>query len=90
METLKVLYYLKKWAHATYDLNKGTNKVRERYCTDAISIVLKGEDDRAQYTFRLKAAQVTECNYGSLGSETNDLIKVNVQVIIIFQGIKVN
>lgn len=72
---------LEKWSHATYDLNKGTNQGKGRYCTDAISIVLKGEDDRAQYTFRLKAAQVTECNYGSLGSETNDLIKVNCTIV---------
>ena len=72
---------LEKWAHATYDLNKGTNIGKKRYCTDAISIVLKGEDDTPQYTFELKAAQVTECNYGSLGSETNDLIKVSCTMV---------
>ena len=65
---------LEKWAEATYDLNKGTNR---NYCTSGIYIYAKGEDDDVKYTFRLLRAQVTDCNYGTLGSETNDLIKVS-------------
>lgn len=68
---------LEKWAAATYDLNKGTNIGKANYCTDGIYIYVKGEDDEVKYSFRLKRAQVTDCNYGSLSSESNDLIKVN-------------
>ena len=68
---------LEKWAEATYDLNKGTNKGKANYCTDGIYIYVKGEDDTVKYTFHLLRAQVTNCNYGSLSSESNDLIKVN-------------
>ena len=72
---------LEKWAEATYDLNKGTNMGKRNYCTDGIYIYVKGEDDEVKYTFRLKRAQVTECNYGTLGSETNDLIKVTCTMV---------
>ena len=68
---------LEKWAEATYDLNKGTNMGKRNYCTSGIYIYVKGEDDDVKYTFRLLRAQVTDCSYGSLASETNDLIKVN-------------
>ena len=68
---------LEKWAEATYDLDKGTNIGKRNYCTDGIYIYVKGEDDNVKYTFRLKRAQVTSCNYGSLSSESNDLIKVS-------------
>lgn len=68
---------LEKWSHATYDLDKGTNIGKGRYCTNGIYIYVKGEDDDVKYTFRLLRAQVTDCNYGSLSSESNDLIKVN-------------
>ena len=70
-----------KWAKATYDLNKGTNYGKARYCTSGIYIKVKGEDDAVKYVFRLLRAQVTDCNYGSLASETNDLIKVNCSFI---------
>ena len=72
---------LEKWAAATYDLNKGTNIGKANYCTDGIYIKVKGEDDVVKYTFRLKRAQVTRCNYGSLSSESNDLIKVQATFI---------
>lgn len=68
---------LEKWAHATYDLNTGTNIGKKNYCTDGIYIYAKGEDDVIKYSFRLKRAQVTDCNYGTLSSESNDLIKVS-------------
>ena len=71
---------LERWAQATYDLNKGTNIGKKNYCTDAISIRIKGEDDVVKYEFFLKRAQVTDCNYGSLASETNDLIKVTCTI----------
>jgi hypothetical protein len=67
---------LEKWSEATYDLNKGTNIGKAKYCTDSIYIYIKGEDDNVKYTFHLLRAQVTSCNYGSLSSESNDLIKV--------------
>jgi hypothetical protein len=72
---------LEKWAHATYDLNRGTNYGKARYCTNGISIFLKGEDDAYKYEFRLIRAQVTDCNYGVVSSESNDLIKVNASFI---------
>ena len=53
------------------------NRGKANYCTDGIYIYVKGEDDDVKYTFRLLRAQVTDCNYGSLSSESNDLIKVN-------------
>ena len=68
---------LEKWAHATYNLDKGTNIGKRNYCTDGISIILKGEDDTPKYKFRLRRAQVTNCNYGAASSESNDLIKVS-------------
>ena len=68
---------LEKWAKATYDLDKGTNIGKAKYCTNAITIYAKGEDDQVKYTFRLLRAQVTDCNYGTLSSESNDLIKVS-------------
>ena len=72
---------LEKWAKATYDLNKGTNIGKARYCTSGIYIKVKGEDDSVKYSFRLLRAQVTSCNYGSLSSEANDLIKVQCSFI---------
>ncbi len=68
---------LEKWAHATYDLDKGTNIGKRNYCTDAITIMLKGEDNTPKYKFRLRRAQVTSCNYGQVSSESNDLIRVS-------------
>ena len=72
---------LEKWANATYNLNKGTNAGKRNYCTSGISIYLKGEDDAIKYEFRLLRAQVTDCNYGTVSSESNDLIKVNCSFI---------
>ena len=72
---------LQKWAHATYDLNKGTNIGKANYCTDGISIYLKGEDDSVKYEFRLLRAQVTDCTYGTVSSESNDLIRVSATFI---------
>lgn len=72
---------LEKWAHATYDLDKGTNAGKRNYCTNGISIYLKGEDDAIKYEFRLIRAQVTDCQYGTVSSESNDLIKVNASFI---------
>ena len=76
-----ILTLLEKWAHATYDLNTGTNIGKARYCTDGISIYMKGEDDVVKYIFRMLRAQVTRCNYGTLSSESNDLIKVNATFV---------
>ena len=72
---------LEKWAHATYNLDKGTNAGKRNYCTDGISIYLKGEDDAIKYEFHLLRAQVTDCSYGTASSESNDLIKVNASFI---------
>lgn len=72
---------LEKWAKATYDLDKGTNAGKARYCTDAISIYLKGEDDVVKYEFHLLRAQVTDCQYGTVSSESNDLIRVSAGFI---------
>lgn len=72
---------LEKWAHATYNLDKGTNAGKRNYCTDAISIYCKGEDDEIKYEFHLLRAQVTDISYGTVSSESNDLIKVNASFI---------
>ena len=72
---------LETWAHATYDINRGTNIGKRNYCTDAISIRLKGEDDTVKYQFRLRRAQVTDCQYGTVSSESNDLIKVSCTMV---------
>jgi hypothetical protein len=83
---------LEKWAYATYDLDKGTNVGKRNYCTDGIYIYLKGEDDQYKYTFRLLRAQVTNCNYGTVSSEANDLIKVQCTFIYdnyeVYEGYK--
>lgn len=68
---------LEKWARATYDLDKGTNIGKRNYCTSGIYIYVKGEDNAVKYIFRLLRAQVTDCNYGTVSSESNDLIKVS-------------
>lgn len=72
---------LEKWSHATYDLDRGTNIGKANYCTDAICIRAKGEDDQIKYEFRLKRAQVTNCSYGTLSSESNDLLRVSATFV---------
>lgn len=71
---------LEKWSKATYNLNDGTNIGKAKYCTDAIHILVKGEDDNVKYTFHLIRAQVTDCQYGQVNSESNDLIKVSCTI----------
>lgn len=72
---------LERWSKATYNLNTGMNAGKARYCTSGISIYIKGEDDAIKYKFRLLRAQVTDCNYGNVASESNDLIKVQCSLI---------
>ena len=72
---------LEVWSHATYDLDRGTNIGKANYCTDGIYINLKGEDDQVKYSFHPMRSQVTNCNYGSVSSESNDLIKVSCTLI---------
>ena len=83
---------LEKWSHATYDLERGTNIGKARYCTSGIYIYLKGEDNTYKYTFRLVRAQVTNCNYGAVDSESNALIKVQATFIYdnyeVYEGYK--
>ena len=67
--------------YATYNLNTGTNKGKLNYCTDGITIKLKGEDDSVKYMFRLLRAQPTEINYGTVSSEGNDLLKVTCTLV---------
>ena len=76
-----ILTILEKWSKATYDLNTGTNIGKANYCTDGISIYIKGEDDSDKYIFRLLRAQVTRCNYGQVSSESNDLLRVSAEFI---------
>lgn len=76
-----ILTLLEKWSHATYDLNRGTNIGKANYCTSGISIRLKGEDDSIKYNFRMLRAQPTTCNYGSVASESNDLIRVSAEFV---------
>lgn len=76
-----VIRMCEKWAHATYDLNRGTNIGKALYCTDGIYINLKGEDDTIQYSFHLLRAQITDCDYGTINSESNELLKVSCTMV---------
>jgi len=72
---------LEKWGAATYNLNTGTNKGKQNYCTDGITIKLKGEDNVIKYQFRLLRAQPTEVNYQTVNSEGNELLKVSCTLV---------
>ena len=72
---------LEKWSKATYDLDRGTNIGKAKYCTNGIYIKIKGEDNSDKYIFRLLRAQVTDCSYGTVASESNDLIRVSANFI---------
>lgn len=78
---VSVLRMCEKWAHATYDLNTGTNIGKGQYCTDNIYICLKSENDALEYTFHLLRAQLTDCQYGTVNSESNELLKITCGLI---------
>jgi hypothetical protein len=84
----KSIYYMcETWANNTYNLNRGTNVGKARYCTDSIYIRLRTELDAIAYSFQLLRAQPTSCNYGSLNSEGNELVKV--QMTLVYDNYKV-
>ena len=72
---------LQKWGNACYDLNTGNNRGKAGYSVDAITIRVKGEDGITRYWFRLKRAQVTQVDYGTMNSEGNDLLRVSCTII---------
>lgn len=71
---------LERWGDACYNLNTGNNAGKAGYCSDAISIRIKGEDGNTRYRFRLLRAQIIEMEYGTLESEGEKLIDVSCKI----------
>lgn len=82
-----IYYMLENWSNNTYNLNRGTNIGKANYCTDAIYIRLRNEKDDIAYSFQLLRAQPTTVNYGSLNSEGNELVKV--QMTLVYDNYKI-
>ncbi len=72
---------LRKWEKATYDLNTGANAGKANYCTDGISIRLKGENQTTKYRFHLLRAQVTNIDTQEISSEGDELLKVGCTIV---------
>ena len=72
---------LEKAQNSCYSLDKGTNVGKAKYCTDAFTIKCKAEDDTVKYIFQPLRAQITNCNYGTLSSEQNDLLRVSMSLV---------
>ena len=71
---------LRKWEEATYNLNDGSNKGKAQYCTDAISIRIKGEDQITKYRFHLLRAQVGALDFKQVNSESNEMLRVSCTI----------
>ena len=71
---------LRKWENATYNLNDGTNKGKALYCTDAISIRVKAENDQTKYRFHLLRAQVAGLDFKQVNSESNEMLRVSCTI----------
>lgn len=76
-----IFYMLEMWGANCYNLNRGTNIGKGKYCTDAIWIRLRSELDQIAYTFQLLRAQPTEVNYGTLNSEGGELVRVSMTLV---------
>lgn len=87
LQRKSIYYMLETWSNNTYNLNRGTNRGKAQYCTDSIFIRLRTELDAIAYSFQLLRAQPTSVNYGSLSSEGNELVKV--QMTLVYDNYKV-
>lgn len=87
LQRKSIYYMLENWSNHTYNLNRGTNIGKANYCTDAIYIRLRNEKDDIAYSFQLLRAQPTTVNYGSLSSEGNELVKV--QMTLVYDNYKI-
>lgn len=87
LQRKSIYYMLETWANNCYNLNRGVNAGKANYCTDSIYIRLRTERDAIAYSFQLLRAQPTTVNYGSLSSEGNELVKV--QMTLVYDNYKV-
>ena len=87
LQRKSIYYMLENWSNNTYNLNRGTNGGKANYCTDSIYIRLRTEKDAIAYSFQLLRAQPTTVNYGSLSSEGNELVKV--QMTLVYDNYKI-
>ena len=87
LQRKSIYYMLENCSNHTYNLNRGTNIGKANYCTDAIYIRLRNEKDDIAYSFQLLRAQPTTVNYGSLSSEGNELVKV--QMTLVYDNYKI-
>lgn len=87
LQRKSIYYMLETWHNNCYNLNRGTNAGKSNYCTDSIYIRLRTERDAIAYSFQLLRAQPTTVNYGSLSSEGNELVKV--QMTLVYDNYKV-
>ena len=87
LQRKSIYYMLENWSNNTYNLNRGTNRGKANYCTDSIYIRLRTEKDAIAYSFQLLRAQPTTVNYGSLSSEGNELVKV--QMTLVYDNYKI-
>lgn len=87
LQRKSIYYMLETWGNSTYNLNRGTNQGKALYCTDSIYIRLRTETDAIAYSFQLLRAQPTSVNYGTLNSEGNEL--VNVEMTLVYDNYKV-
>jgi hypothetical protein len=76
-----IFYMLEMWGTNCYNLNRGTNIGKAKYCTDAIWIRLITQDDQIAYTFQLLRAQPTEVSYGTMNAEGSELVKVSMTLV---------
>ena len=76
-----VIRMCEKWGNATYNLEDGTNIGKANYCTNGMYINLKSENNTIEYSFQLIAAQLTNCKYGTVNSESNELLKISCGLV---------
>lgn len=87
LQKKSIFYMLETWGNNCYNLNRGTNVGKALYCTDGIFIRLRTELDGIAYSFQLLRAQPTEVNYGTMNSEGEELVKV--QMTLVYDNYKV-
>lgn len=81
LQRKSIYYMLETWGNSTYNLNRGTNRGKALYCSDSIYIRLRTELDAVAYSFQLLRAQPTTVNYGTLSSEGNELVQVDMTLV---------
>jgi hypothetical protein len=69
------------WCNSTFDLNTGLNKGKGKYAMDGIRITVKKEDGTTAHSFELLRAFPTTVEYGTVSSESKELLKVSMTLI---------